>query len=192
MKRSQRASARRPWYPLGTKRLLLRPFTAGDAEAIQAYAGDPKVAQYMEWGPNTPAMTAKVLQAWLQEYQTWPRRSVELGIELRAQGTLIGGIRLSILDEHGATADIGYCLGRSYWGHGYATEAAGALLSVAFERLRLHRVYATCDVRNVASWRVMEKLGMRREGEFRADKLVKGTWRNSYLYAILAEEWLSR
>ena len=74
-------------------------------------------------------------------------------------------------------------------GQGYATEAARALVSFGFGTLRLHRVFATCDVRNVASARVLEKVGMRREGHCRGDKWVRGQWRDSYIYAMLEDEW---
>ena len=79
----------------------------------------------------------------------------------------------------------------SYWGRGYMTEAGRAILDVAFREIDLHRVWATCDPRNRASYRVMEKLGMRREAHFRKGVMEKGEWRDSYLYAILAEEWLA-
>jgi RimJ/RimL family protein N-acetyltransferase len=80
-------------------------------------------------------------------------------------------------------------LNRKYWGHGYMTESACAILEVAFKQLKLHRVWATCDTRNRSSYRVMERLGMRREGLFVKDAMEKGEWRDTYLYAILAEEW---
>lgn len=82
----------------------------------------------------------------------------------------------------------GYAFNKRYWDQGYATEASRAVLHVAFSVLQLHRVWATCDVRNVASWRVLEKLGMRREAEFQGDVFQKGTWRSSYLYAMLEDE----
>jgi [ribosomal protein S5]-alanine N-acetyltransferase len=84
---------------------------------------------------------------------------------------------------------IGYSLAQQYCGHGYATEAASSLLWFGFESLGLHRISATTDVRNFASWRVMEKLEMRREGHFRENVWQRGQWRDSFLYAILAHEW---
>ena len=87
-------------------------------------------------------------------------------------------------------AAVGYCLHRELWGQGLITEAARALVDAGFRTLDLHRVAATCDVRNTASFVVMEKLGMRREACFRRDRQIKGEWRDTYLYAVLAEEWL--
>ena len=85
--------------------------------------------------------------------------------------------------------EIGYLLDLRYWGRGYATEAARAVLDFGFRELDLHRVYATCRPANVASIRVMEKLGMRREAHFRQHRWMKGAWQDSYLYAILDHEW---
>jgi [ribosomal protein S5]-alanine N-acetyltransferase len=177
------------WFPLETKRLLLREFSAADEADIHAYACDPEVVRLMIWGPNTPEMTRAYLEAVLGAQQRWPRPEVGLGIELAAERRLIGSIALRLKDEKNRTADIGYVLNQAYWGQGYMVEAARAVLDAAFRDLGLHRVWATCDPRNRASYRVMEKLGMRREAHFRKDVMEKGEWRDSYLYAILQEEW---
>ncbi len=83
----------------------------------------------------------------------------------------------------------GYCYRKDYWGNGYATEAAAAMLRYGFETLGLHRIYSTADERNVGSWRVMEKLKMTRQGRLREHVWSKGEWRNSFLYSILEHEW---
>jgi RimJ/RimL family protein N-acetyltransferase len=177
------------WFPLETKRLLLREFRAADERDIHAYACDPQVVQLMIWGPNTPEMTRSYLEGVLEAQQRWPRSEIALAIESTAERRVIGSIALRIKDEPNATADIGYVLNRAYWGQGYMVEAARAVLDAAFRELGLHRVWATCDPRNRPSYRVMEKLGMRREAHFRKDVMEKGEWRDSYLYAILSEEW---
>jgi [ribosomal protein S5]-alanine N-acetyltransferase len=177
------------WFPVETERLLLREFRAADEADIHAYACDPEVVRLMIWGPNTPEMTRIYLEGVLEAQQRWPRPEVALGIELTAERRVIGSIGLRIKDEKNSTADIGYVLTRAYWGHGYMVEAARAVLHAAFGVVGLHRVWATCDPRNRASYRVMEKLGMRREAHFRKDVMEKGEWRDSYLYAILREEW---
>jgi len=177
------------WFPIETQRLLLREFTSDDEEDVHRYASDPEVVRYADWGPNELATTRANLARRLTEQQEWPRDNVELAVELCAQRRVIGIMRLTLDERIARTADFGYTLSRRYWDNGYATEGARALLNVAFARLGLHRVWATCDVRNHASYRVMEKLGMRREAMFQRDVLQKGEWRDSYLYAILAEEW---
>ena len=88
------------------------------------------------------------------------------------------------------TYEIGWVFAQEHHGRGYATEAARALLSHAFKTLGLHRVIATCQPENPASWRVMEKLGMRREGYFRqCIARDSGIWWDEYFYATLADEW---
>jgi ribosomal-protein-alanine N-acetyltransferase len=180
------------WFPIETERLMLREFRAADEPDIHEYASDPEVSRLMEWGPNTPEITRTVVERWIEQQKQWPRRSVELAIEVKAEKKAIGGIRLEVKDERNSTADFGYALNRSYWNRGYATEAAKAVLNVAFRTLKVHRVWATCDVRNHASYRVMEKLGMRREGCFMRDVFQRGEWRDSYFCAVLAEEWTAK
>ncbi|MGH9702465.1 MAG: GNAT family N-acetyltransferase [Candidatus Acidiferrales bacterium] len=182
----------KPWFPIETERLLLREFRPGDEGDIQAYAGDSEVVKFMEWGPNDPATTKAVLANWLKDQERWPRDSVTLGIELKSEIRLIGAIRLTVKDKLNETADLGYSLNRRYWQKGFATEAARPVLDAAFRHLGLHRVWATCDPANHASYRIMEKLGMRREGNFKQDVKQRGEWRDSYFYAVLKEEWLSK
>jgi ribosomal-protein-alanine N-acetyltransferase len=179
------------WYPIETKRLRVRDFHARDENDIQEYAGDPEVVRFTSWGPNTLGVTRTVLTGWLEEQQRQSRDSFTVAIELKSESRLIGTIRLGLGKESHRTADFGYSLNRRYWDRGYATEAARAVIDAAFRQLGLHRVWATCDIRNHGSYRVMEKLGMRREAWFRKDVLQKGEWRDSYLYAVLAEEWPS-
>ena len=178
-----------PWLPVETERLVLREFRAGDDEDMHEYAGDPEVARYMSWGPNDRSATRAFLNHQLRQQEEWPRDSVEMAAELKSERRVIGGLRLTIRDQENLTADIGYTFNRRHWNKGLATEAARALLDAAFHRLGLHRVWATCDARNQGSYRVMEKLGMRREALFLKDILQKGEWRDSYLYAVLREEW---
>jgi [ribosomal protein S5]-alanine N-acetyltransferase len=87
------------------------------------------------------------------------------------------------------SASLGYCLGETAWGHGYATEAARALLKWAFDTLDLNRVQAEADTRNVASARVLEKLGFVREGTLREDCIVEGVVSDSWVYGLLRREW---
>ena len=109
-------------------------------------------------------------------------------------GTLIGNLYLSGADEFG-TREIGYVFARACWHKGYATEAARRLMAYAFERLATRRIIALCDTRNAASFALMERLGMRREGEFKknvgfeTDAHGNTIWTDSYQYAILKEEF---
>jgi ribosomal-protein-alanine N-acetyltransferase len=176
------------WFPLTTERLVLREFRESDFDDVHAYASLPEVCRFMIWGPNAVADTRAFMDRNLAAQADWPRDAVSLAIEHLADGHVIGSIRLSVSDRDNLTGDFGYTLHSGYWRQGYATEASRAVIEVGFKTLGLHRIWADCDPDNVGSWGVMEKLGMRREAHYREDKLIKGEWRDSYLYALLELE----
>jgi [ribosomal protein S5]-alanine N-acetyltransferase len=89
-------------------------------------------------------------------------------------------------------ANIGYEIAPGYWGEGYASEAARVVVAFGFGELRLHRIWARCVAENVASYRVLEKTGMRREGRLREEEWMKGRWWDTLVYGILDHEWRSR
>ena len=174
---------------LETERLLLRPFVEDDWRAVHEYAADPEVCRYMAWGPNTEESTKEFIKSAIANQDERPRISFPFAVVLKATGELVGGCKIHISSRGDRESWIGYCLNRGYWGEGYGTEAAGALLEFGFGKLDLHRIFATCDPENVASARVLEKIGMTREGHLRQHKWQKGKWRDSFLYAILENEW---
>lgn len=171
-----------------TERLILRDFRLEDTEAVHAYASDPEVTTYMPWGPNSPEDTAAFMARVLEQQATWPRLDISLAIELKAEARVVGSIALHLRDIPNAAVEMGYVLRRDLWGKGIVSEAAATMIDMGF-RLGLHRIAATCDVRNTGSYRVMEKLGMRREGLLRQDRRIRGAWRDTYVYALLAQEW---
>jgi RimJ/RimL family protein N-acetyltransferase len=116
---------------------------------------------------------------------------VGLAVQHLADRRVIGSIRLGVNDEATLTGDVGYSFASAYWRQGLGTEAARAMVDAGFRLLGLRRIWAECDVRNAGSFGIMEKLGMRREAHFRQDKRARDGWRDSYLYAILADEWVS-
>ena len=181
-----------PWLPLRTQRLILREFREEDFDAIHAYGSDPEVARLMRWGPNTPEQTRAFLDRVLAAQELWPRPAVSAAVEIAATGKMIGAVELRVVDPDNRGGSFGWTLHREHWGQGYAPEAAGALLRQGFEAMGLHRIIATCNVRNRKSWRGLEKLGMRCEATFRKDLLIKGHWRDTLLYAILGDEWRAR
>lgn len=174
---------------LHTKHLLLRDLVADDWPAVHEYATDPEVVRYMPWGPNTEQQTRDFISSAISQQQEMPRRQYELAVILKEKDQLIGccGLRLSRPEHKGG--DFGYCFNRQFWGQGYATQAARAIVEFGFRRCGLHRIFATCDARNNASRRVLERLGMRREGHFLQDKWERQQWTDTFLYAILADEW---
>lgn len=106
-------------------------------------------------------------------------------VELIEEGRLIGTARISVADATHRSGDIGYALNDEYSGKGYMSEAVHRILQIGFNELGLHRVWATADVQNTASWRLMERVGMQREGQLRQSRLVRGKWRDSYIYSRL-------
>ncbi len=174
---------------LETARLILRDFRKDDWEAVHEYGTDLEVVRFMPWGPNTESDTKDFIKLSLASQREEPRTKFEFAVTLAESERLIGGagIRVSAPADRGA--DMGYCLHRDIWGQGYATEAAGAIVGFGFEKLGLHRVFATCDTGNEASARVLEKIGMRREAHFKQDNMIRGKWRDSYLYAVVEDEW---
>ena len=174
---------------LTTARLVLRDVRKDDWKAVHEYGTDLEVVQYMPWGPNTENDTKEFLQRAVASSREEPRTKFELAVTLAESGRLIGGAGIRVSQPSDRGADMGYCLHRDFWGQGYATEAAASILGFGFGTLGLHRIFAACDVENVASARVLEKVGMRREAHFRQDNMIRGKWRDSYLYAILEDEW---
>ena len=174
---------------LPTLRLTLRDLRDSDFERVHAYASDLEVVRHLDWGPNSVDDTRSFLALARHAREASPRATYHLAIALRTDDQVIGGGRIEIRDAASGSGDLGYVLDRAHWGHGYATEAGRALLAFGFERLGLHRIWARCDVRNAASARVLEKLGMGREGLLRHDVRRKGEWHDSYLYAILEPDW---
>ncbi|MGV8997969.1 MAG: GNAT family N-acetyltransferase [Parvibaculaceae bacterium] len=175
--------------PLETPRLILRDFKRGDIKAVHAYSSLEEVARYLIWGPNTLVQSKQAIEGFIDDQRTHPREIFDVAVTLKPKGEVIGGAGVRITDRDNLTGEIGYTLHPDYWGYGLATEATRALLEAGFNELGLQRIVAHCDQRNKASARVMERLGMRREGAFRASKIIHGHWRDEFLYAILAEEF---
>jgi RimJ/RimL family protein N-acetyltransferase len=174
---------------LRLERLRLREWREEDWSQAHAYASDPEVVRYLDWGPNTEEETRAYIAGTLLARQASPRTRYDLAVTLAESDAVIGGCRLWIESAEHREASIGYSLARAHWGHGYATELARGLLRFGFETLGLHRIWAIVEPENASSARVLEKLGMRREGHLRDHRYAKGHWRDSVLYAVLAPEW---
>ena len=174
-----------------TERLVLREFRPDDWEFVHEYAVDPEVSRYMPWGPNSEDETRAFIGRAMDGRKENPRLSFELAITLAENDRLIGGGGIRADDENFRSANMGYCLRSDAWGVGFGTESAVALISYGFDRLGVHRIWATCDSENVRSARVLEKSGMRLEGTRRDDTWVRERWRSTHIFAILETEWRS-
>jgi RimJ/RimL family protein N-acetyltransferase len=174
-----------------TDRLLLRELRKEDWQAVHEYGSDPEVVRFVEFGPNTEEETRDFIRRATASAEDEPRKGHDFAVVRGKDGRLIGGCGIYVTKPEHREAFIGYVFNREYWGNGYATEAAQALLRYGFETLRMHRIFATCDPENRASARVLEKTGMRREGLLRENSRMKGKYRDDLIYAILDREWRS-
>jgi ribosomal-protein-alanine N-acetyltransferase len=173
--------------PIHTPRLSLRDFVATDVEAVFAYTSDPMVAEHMFYAPWTHEHAEAYIENLLASQRAVPRRLWELAIIERASGALVGSVDLTPEGEN--EADVGYVLARSAWGHGYATEAAAALLEAGFARLRLRRVVAMCAVENVASRQVLEKIGLRHVDTVQGYRHAKGRDFDVHRFEVRRDDW---
>jgi RimJ/RimL family protein N-acetyltransferase len=172
----------RKFTPLATPRLILRSIALADWPAIHRYMSDPVVTRWLPDGRLDEAQSEAFAR------QNAGRSARAVAVTERASGELIG--HMPFHPWFGpATQEVGWVISPGRQGRGYATEAAAALIDYAFGELRCHRVIATCQPENGASWRIMEKLGMRREAHFRqALHRPSGEWWDEYFYALLADE----
>lgn len=177
-------------FQVETDRLILRTFHHTDLDAFLAYRNDPLVALYQSWDlpysrEQGLAFVDEMKKARPGEAGVW----FQIAIELKATGAMIGDCVFCPLKEDARQAEIGFSLARAYQRQGYAGEAIRRLLDYLFGELELHRVRAICDVENVASARLLERVGMRREAHFIESFWIKGQWSSEYWYAILRREW---
>jgi RimJ/RimL family protein N-acetyltransferase len=174
---------------LETTRLRLRRFTDADLALFMAYRNDPEVARYQSWEGITEPEARAFLQEQKKARPGVPGQWLQIAIELKETGILVGDCALKVEEHDERQAEIGYTLARPYQGRGIASEAISRVLDYAFLTLGLHRVIAVTDCENSASVALLERLGLRREGHFLQNIWFKGKWGDEYLYAILQEEW---
>ena len=177
---------------LTTARLVLRELLPGDAAAVAAGAGDPKVAQYLLQVPSPYPVS--LARSWVMHRIEWWQlgRGVTYGIARPdAPGQLIGTVSLRryLRDRR---AELGYWLAAAAWGQGYATEAAHAAIDFGFHQLGLARVYAQVIAGNRGSLRVLDKLGMVNEGVKRQHVFKARRLHDIVLYGLLRDEWVAR
>ena len=168
---------------LRTERLLLRPFTTDNVDDVYAYASGPDWNRYLGLPEPYTRRSAEsfVATAILDDPATWLRWAIV------HEEHVVGGIKLEF-DGPGA-AELGYSLAQPLWGRGLTTEAAAAVSVYGFEELGPARLWSYADIRNEASWQVMEKIGMRREGILRSRGIVRNERVDDVFYAVLRDEW---
>ena len=177
-----------PTPTLHTARLRLRPFTAADADPMFTLHSNRHVLRYWDAPPWKQRAHAERFIAVCRQIEQ-EGTGARLAIERADGGGFIGWCCLVKWNPEFRSAKLGYCLNDAAWGHGFATEAARALLHWAFDTLDLNRVESDVDTRNIASGRVLEKLGFVLEGTLREDCIVDGVISDSWVFGLLRREW---
>ncbi len=173
--------------PLRTERLILRTMSESDIDDIHAYQSRDDVCRYLMFEPRSRGAVAEKVAEYAQarvlagEGDYW-QLAVERG------GRVIGDVYFTIKSAEHQTGEIGWTLHPDFRGQGFMTEAAAAVLGLAFSELGLHRVMAELDARNTGSIALCRRLGMREEAHFVEDLWFKGAWGDTRIYAILERE----
>jgi RimJ/RimL family protein N-acetyltransferase len=183
--------------PITTERLVLRLMTPADVDDVHAYQSRADVARYQLFDPRTrDEVAAKLIEYAAATTLAQDGDFLQLALELPGSADtrprVIGDSFFHLTSVENSRAEIGWTLHPDSMGRGYATEAAEAVLDLAFVRLGLHRVYAELDPRNDPSIRLCRRLGMREEAYFVGDLWFKGGWADTGAYAILDHEWRAR
>ncbi|MBD3285549.1 GNAT family N-acetyltransferase [candidate division WOR-3 bacterium] len=175
-----------------TERLILRRYRKADLEDILEFSRttDWWLERILPWEVDSQDIT----DYWEKVKDLNPfkdPRWFDLVIEVKSLGKVAGivGYGVTVIDEQHKQGMVGWLLGCDYQGQGYASEAAQAIITFGFSELSLHRISARTGMDNAPSWKMMERLGMRREAHFRESHTVKGQWRDEYIYAVLLHEW---
>jgi RimJ/RimL family protein N-acetyltransferase len=183
----------RPRYPIRTERLLLRPLVPGDADAMLTYRSRLDVSRYVPFEPmSRDDILERVAGQWSRTELTDEGQALTLGAEVAETGELAGDVILMWHSREHAGGEVGYVLNPALGGHGYATEAAQAMLRLGFEGLGLHRIVARIDEDNEPSAKLARRLGMRQEARLVHNEFFKGRWSNEVDFAMLADEWFAR
>jgi len=171
---------------ISTDRLILRPLTRADALDLYAYAQDEQVARSGMWEPfASQSECTEYVARLVADYE---RGLMWWALEHRADGRVVGRVQLSDWTRGDARAELSYALHRSYWGQGLMTETVAPAVAYGWHELELHRLGAVVLPYNTASIRILERLGMRREGTLRHHRRLWGEWVDVDVYAVLKDD----
>ncbi len=173
-----------------TDRLFLRQFRLQDVDPFYKYRTTPAVAAFQSWEGYTYADAESFVRKQIAHTPNQPGTWFQFAIALKSSNELIGDCALHTPSNEPRIVEIGYTLALEHQGNGYVHEAVTALLHYIFHTLGKHKVIAFSDVRNEKSIRVLERLGMRREGHLLQNYMSKGQWVDEYQYSLLQSEWM--
>lgn len=175
--------------PLATRRLVLRDYAAADAPAVFAYTQDPAYWQFQRAEAPSAAQIETLLQWVVKEQAVQPRTMFFLAAARKDTGEIVGEGVLKIINPAERQGEIGFGVAPKHWRQGFGAEIAAVLADVAFKHFKLHRVAAQCSPDNKGSIRIMQKLGMAREGLLRDIHHARGKWWSTLIYAVLDGEY---
>jgi len=179
-----------PTYPLSTERLDLRPFQEDDLDFLYALQSDADLTRYLYYGPlSRDEVRVTLGQKIARRVLKGEGDALQLVAVLRETGERVGEATLGWPSETHGCGEVGYFVHPDHQGRGYATEMSREMLRLAFDDFGWHRVIGRIDGRNIASAKVLERLGMRREAHLVSNEFVKGEWCDEVDYALLDEEW---
>jgi ribosomal-protein-alanine N-acetyltransferase len=177
---------------LQTDRLNFRQVSTDDINNIHELHSLLETDRFNTLGiPKTIKQTEGIINEWLVGQNAKPPTSYIFCLDLVDTNQFIGLIALNIGNPNYKTAEVWYKIHLNHWRQGYATEALTKLLDFSFNELKLHRIEAGCAVENIASGKVLEKVGMTKEGMKRKKLPIRGEWKDNYFYAILDEDFYS-
>ncbi|WP_282940238.1 GNAT family protein [Paenibacillus sp. RC67] len=174
---------------LAGSRIYLRELKFTDWTDVHAYASQESVCRFQAWGPNEEEQSQLFVKQAMEDAEQLPRTRYVFAIMERATEKMVGSGEFNIRSVTDKSGEIGYIVNPEYWGQGFATESAKLLVDFGFKEFQMHRIYATCDPRNVGSSKVLFKIGMTQEGRLRDAMLIKDGWRDSFVFSILEHEW---
>ena len=168
----------------------MRDLQLDDWRAIHSYSSLDEAVRYQPWGPNAEKDSKEFVSMAVEASRARPRTLYHLGVVESSTGRLVGTVSMTVRMEHsGKEGELGYFLHPGVWNRGYATEAARLLVRFGFEDLLLRQIVATCDPRNVASARVLEKIGMRYARRDLRTMQIRDGWRDSDVYILERSDW---
>jgi RimJ/RimL family protein N-acetyltransferase len=184
-------------FPIVTERLILRSFSLDDLDDLYAIQSRTDVARYLYWSARSREEVREVLEQRVRQTGL-SRQDDALVLAVSKPGAagtksrVLGEVVLWLRSVEHRQGEIGFVMHPDHQGQGFGTEAASAVLDLAFGELGLHRVFGRTDARNAASAALMRKLDMRQEAHFVQNEIFKGEWGDEIVFAILEGEWLTR
>jgi len=176
---------------LKTDNLILRPFERSDLDDVLSYYSLPEVQRYLDWKARDKSEAKAAFDAMRKQTRlTRPGDILTLALVRKSDGAVMGHVSLRWTDATAGQGEIRFAVGPAYRRRGYATEAVKAVVTLAFEHFRMHRIYAVTAGQNQASAKLLRAIGMRLEAHYREHALFMGEWDEELHFAVLAREWL--